>query len=241
MSSSYDLGAPTGGLTTDNDPNSTSSTSAYSNLPPVTSYTTIINGQPQVQAVTNTTDGVAFDQAQAAVQPQSSSQGIAQAPFQGVQPSNSTTNEPTPVTYNPVQVPIVASQTIIEQPQPISSSPTSMAPPTTSSSVRFDPSSPPQSQQPQSSTTNLQIAETRRDRSSSTATARSSTYSVATTTGTDTTDGPGGSDDCVKEKRVKEWNKHFDVEGDEAVVCSESWLGRRLVMTLFPNCWDLGM
>jgi hypothetical protein len=82
------------------------------------------------------------------------------------------------------------------------------------SSVKFD--------NPATSSDSLRAAEVRRDRAGSTATTRS-TATTATTTGTSSIGGDG--EDCVKEKRVKEWNKHFDVEQGEAVVCSEFVFG----------------
>jgi hypothetical protein len=88
------------------------------------------------------------------------------------------------------------------------------------SSVKFD--------NPTTSSDSLRAtnAEVRRDRAGSTATTRS-IATTATTTGTSSIGG-GDGEDCVKDKRVKEWNKHFEVEQGEGVVCSE--YGRVLEM-----------
>lgn len=60
----------------------------------------------------------------------------------------------------------------------------------------------------------LQVPDSTRPRSSSTATSRS-TASTATST-TSLADG----ESCVKDKRVKEWQKHFNQDSDEQLQCS---------------------
>lgn len=101
----------------------------------------------------------------------------------------------------------VESATTIVQTQPVHSNGDETM--SQRSSVKFD--------NPHSDS--LRAAEVRRDRAGSTATTRS-TATTATTTGTSSIGG-GDGEDCVKDKRVKEWNKHFDTEQGEGVVCSE--------------------
>jgi hypothetical protein len=107
---------------------------------------------------------------------------------------------------------VVESATIVQtQPVHVQADGDEMA---RTSSVKFD--------NPTTSSDSLRAAEVRRDRAGSTATTRS-TATTATTTGTSSIGGDG--EDCVKDKRVKEWNKHFEVEQGEGVVCSEFLFG----------------
>jgi hypothetical protein len=114
-----------------------------------------------------------------------------------------------PQSVVPVQPQVVESATIV-QTQPVHAQADGDEMTSQRSSVKFDNPHP----QPDS----LRAAEVRRDRAGSTATTRS-TATTTTTTGTSSIGGDG--EDCVKEKRVKEWNKHFEVEQGEGVVCSE--------------------
>lgn len=114
-----------------------------------------------------------------------------------------------PQSVVPVQPQVIESATTIVQTQPVHSNGDETM--SQRSSVKFD--------NPHSQPDSLRAAEVRRDRAGSTATTRS-TATTATTTGTSSIGG-GDGEDCVKEKRVKEWNKHFDTEQGEGVVCSE--------------------
>lgn len=192
---SIQLGAPTlGGVVNSNGEQHDSNL----NLPPVTSYTTVTPGQPAT-----------FDSRVVDVQPVQ----VQQQPQQVVY-----SEQPQPAVPVPVQAqfqPQVAESATIVQTQPVpaqvhvQAGGDEMA---RTSSVKFD--------NPHSQPDSLRAAEVRRDRAGSTATTRS-TLSTATT-GTSATSSIGGDgEDCVKDKRVKEWNKHFDVEQGEGVVCSE--------------------
>lgn len=118
-----------------------------------------------------------------------------------------------PESVVPVQPQVVESATTIVQTQPVHSNGDETM--SQRSSVKFD--------NPTTSSDSLRAAEVRRDRAGSTATTRSTATTGTTTTGTSSIGGDG--EDCVKEKRVKEWNKHFDTEQGEGVVCSEFFFG----------------
>jgi hypothetical protein len=163
-------------------------------LPPVTSYTTVTPGQPAT-----------FDSRVVDVQPVQ----VQQQPQQVVyseQPQSQPQIQPQPQ--------VVESATIVQtQPVPVHAQADGdeMA---RTSSVKFD--------NPHSQPDSLRAAEVRRDRAGSTATTRSTATTATTTTGTSSIGGTtGDGEDCVKDKRVKEWNKHFEVEQGEGVVCSE--------------------
>jgi hypothetical protein len=132
---------------------------------------------------------------------------VQQPPQQPQQVVYSEQSQPQHVLPLQSQPQVIESATTIVQTQPVHSNGDETM--SQRSSVKFD--------NPHSDS--LRAAEVRRDRAGSTATTRS-TATTATTTGTSSIGG-GDGEDCVKEKRVKEWNKHFDTEQGEGVVCSE--------------------
>lgn len=166
-------------------------------LPPVTSYTTVTPGQPAT-----------FDSRVVDVQPVQ----VQQQPQQLVYSEQPQSVVPVQAQFQPQAV---DSATTIVQTQPVHADGDEMT--SQRSSVKFD--------NPHSHPDSLRAAEVRRDRAGSTATTRSTVSTATTTTTTGTSSIGGDGEDCVKEKRVKEWNKHFDVEQGEGVVCSEFFFG----------------
>jgi hypothetical protein len=167
----------------------------HHDLPPVTSYTTVTPGQPAT-----------FDSRVVDVQPVQ-----VQQPQQVVY-SEQPQSQPQHVLPVQSQPQVIESATTIVQTQPVHSNGDETM--SQRSSVKFD--------NPHSHPDSLRAAEVRRDRAGSTATTRSTATTGTTTTGTSSMGGTtGDGEDCVKDKRVKEWNKHFEVEQGEAVVCSE--------------------
>jgi hypothetical protein len=133
---------------------------------------------------------------------------------------------------------------IIEQPYPATTTISQIEPaqtmPREGSTIRFHdvPATSTTSNVEPNSTLRV-IEPTRRDRSGSSATARSSIYSTADTTNTSTLGG-GDGEDCVKEKRIKEWRKHFQIEDGEGLVCSTSLRIHRAIPCSCPRPHRLG-
>jgi hypothetical protein len=166
-------------------------------LPPVTSYTTVTPGQPATSRV------IDVQPVQVQQQPQQPQQVVY---------SEQPQSQPQHVLPVQSQPQVIESATTIVQTQPVHSNGDETM--SQRSSVKFD--------NPHSHPDSLRAAEVRRDRAGSTATTRSTATTATTTTGTSSMGGTtGDGEDCVKEKRVKEWNKHFEVEQGEGVVCSE--------------------
>ena len=187
-----------------------------SSLPPVTTYT-VIDPHTGEQRVINAT----VTQSAQPVQQQQ------QQPMQA-------TGAPVPAAHPPVtnenaaaanEHPQPAAQPVVSQPTPAAAAATTT---TTTTQVATDPhhatvvTSPPPDHQANHVPHHVSDGQVAAAHMKDPSIGRPRSSSNASTVDTSLTSGPDGADHCAdgKEKRIKDFKKHFDTEADEQLVCT---------------------